>query len=129
PVRGRPVRVEGAREEAAGAPEPPAEADQRVARASPGQDAEQALAGLAAQRLDLPGAGRIVTQEAQGRPDRAEGHARDPRDPSAANARDLEAPAAQIDDRAAVQRSAPQDGRGAEPRLFPAAQYPHLHAL
>src|SRR5262249_3469738 len=101
PVRRGPVLFDGAQEDAAEGAQAPAEADQRVARAGPGQHAEQPLARLAAQRLDLPGAGRIVTQEAQGRPDRAEGHARDPRDPSTPNARDLEAPAAQIDDRAA----------------------------
>src|SRR5262249_13364750 len=107
PVRRGPVLLDGAQEDAAEGAQAPAEADQRVARAGPRQHAEQALTRLAAQRLDLLGAGRIVTQEAQGRPDRPEGHARDPRDPSAANARDLEAPAAQIDDRAAVQWSAP----------------------
>src|SRR5437899_5611136 len=94
-----------------------------------GEHAEQSIARLAAKRLDLAGSGRVMSQESQGRAHGAERHAGDPRDSPAAHARELKAAAAQVDDRAAVQRPPPQNRRGAQPRFFRATQDPDLHAF
>src|SRR5205807_4025258 len=123
------VPVDAFQEDAAEGAQAAAEADQHVARVSSGEHAEQSIARLAAKRLDLTGSGWVMSQESQGRAHGAERHAGDPRDSPGAHARDLKAAAAQVDDRAAVQRPLPKNRRGAQPRFFQAAQYPDLHAF
>src|SRR5262249_19623472 len=129
PVERRAIPLDASQKDAAERAEAAAEADQRVASSGPGQHAEQARTRLAAKCVDLSGAGRIVSQESESRPTHAERHARALRDPSRADACDLKAAAAQIDDRAPLQRPAPQDGRSAQPRLFAAGQHPDGDAL